>query len=75
MEQLSIALLWAQIAAEASVGLAQCAVVAYHLGKMQKYHQERSRILDEQEARWRELFDRQDQMLWLSRQTRPDPSS
>ena len=70
MEQLSITLLWVQIAAEAGVGLAQCAVVAYYLWKMQKYHQERSRILDEREAaqaeerrRWAESTRRLGQVL------------
>ena len=66
MAPLSIAL-WAQVVAEAGVGLAQCAIVAVFLWQHHQYLQERSRILDEKEAQWRELFDRWDKMLEQSR--------
>ena len=36
-------------------GLAQCAVVAVYLWQQGKYHRERMRVLDEQEAAQREV--------------------
>ena len=50
MDQLSIAM-WAKIGVE----LLQCAVVAVYLLKMEQYGRQRDRILDEQEARGREM--------------------
>ena len=38
-------------------GLAQCAVVGVYLWKQGKYHRERMRILDEQEAAWGVVSD------------------
>ena len=61
MDSLSIAL-WAQVVAEASVGLAHCAILAVFLWQQHQYLQERARILDEKEAQWRALFARWDNM-------------
>ena len=57
MDPLSIAL-WAQVVAEAGVGLAHCAILAVFLWQQHHYLQERARILDEKEAQWRALFAR-----------------
>ena len=61
MDPLSIAL-WAQVVAEAGVGLALCAIGAVFLWQQHQYLQERARILDEKEAQWRDLFARWDNM-------------
>ena len=42
-------------------GLAQCAVVAVYLWQQGKYHRERMRVLDEQEAAWGEISARLDE--------------
>ena len=75
---------WAEIAAvivSAVVGLLQCAVVAAYLWKMTKHGWERDRILDEQDARFRELGRRLaestrqlGQALEQHRQACPQPS-
>ena len=52
--------------AEVAIGFAQCGVIGRGLWKMQKYHEERSLILDEQEARFREVsqgLERQSEVL------------
>ena len=49
--------------------------IYWQLWQMEKYHRERSRILDEREAELVESNRRLDQLLKQPRQARPHPSN